>query len=198
MKKSWLRRMFGLALLLAAMGSVSRAEAGLVTFDDAQGNSLLYNTFYVGGSFSDQGLTFTHLAGNGFMIVWDGTSPNSNGTNNNIFGFSDTERITLTGGGAFNLLSIDMAISWYDSNPTETIFINGNPYTLTQNLTTLNVNLMNVTSVDITGFGSGYWTADNFNFQVAVPVPGSLTMAGIGAVCLLGYSRLRRRSASVA
>jgi len=39
------------------------------------------------------------------MGVWDFSSPNSNGTNNNIFaGFNtvDYETITKTGGGSFN------------------------------------------------------------------------------------------------
>jgi len=201
MRKSLVCRIAGLTMLIALVGSVSRAEAGLVTFDDATGNSLLYTQHFVGNSFSVQGLTFTNFAGSGLMYVWDGGSPNSNGTNNNIFGFTtgDTQRITLTGGGTFNLYSLDMALSWYTAQPVDTIFINGNPYFLTQGLTTLNVNLLGVTSVDITGIAidPAYWTADNFVFT-PVPVPGSLTLAGIGAVCLLGYSRLRRRVVTVA
>jgi len=192
-------------LLFSSLGQVTAVQAGggVVTFDDSVGNSLLYQDFSPGTSFVDQGLQFTNNGS--FMYVWDGTSPNSNGTNNNIFaGFAtgDYEAITLAGGGAFNLISLQMAISFYDSNPTETITVNGTPLTITQTLTTYDLNLTNVTQVDISGVPSntGYWLADNITYSSAVvPEPASATMliVGFGAVGMASYGWKRRKSAAV-
>jgi hypothetical protein len=171
------------------------ARAGVVTFDDSVGNSLLGQGMGAGQSFSDQGLTFS-VIGSGVGYVWDHTAPNSNGTNNNIFGFgpTDTESITKTGGGAFNLNSIDLAISFYDSNPTELITINGTPLLITQTLTTYMLNLNGVSQVNISGVasGTGYWLADNVTFNVAVtPLPSTWTLLiagflGLGFVAYRG------------
>jgi len=165
------------------------AEAGTVTFDDSVGNSLLFQANTPGTSFSDQGLTFTN---NGtYMYIWDSSSPNSNGTNNNIFaGFAsgDYESITKTGGDTFNLNSLQLAISWYDSNPTEVITINGSPLTITQTLTTYVLNLVGVSQVNISGVASsgGYWTADNitYNASSATPLPSTWLMLAGGLVGL--------------
>ncbi len=150
----------------AALLSAFPAFATTVTFDDAAGNSIVDQAQSV---FSDQGLTFTNSGT--YMYVWDGGSPNGNGTNANIFaGFStgDFESITRTGGGAFDLVSLDLAISWYDANPTEIITVNGAPLTITQTLTTYTLNLLGVTQVDISGVPSngGYWLADNVTTSV--------------------------------
>ena len=192
--------MAAVIMLLGGIGQVSKANADVVTFDDATGNSLLFTTFSNGGSFSDGGLTFTNQGAN-YMYVWDGSSPNSNGTNNNIFtGFTagDYEAITKTGGGAFDLNSIDLAISWYDSNPSEVITVNGAPLTITQTLTTYNLNLTNVTEVDISGLPSqaGYWTADNIVFNAsAVPEPATITLLGIAVAGMAAPAWKRWRKA---
>jgi hypothetical protein len=160
---------------------------------------LLYQSNSYGSSFVDQGLQFTNFGSE--MYVWDATSPNSNGTNNNIFaGFvpTDYEAITLAGGGVFSLTSLDMAISWYDSNPAEIITINGTPITITQTLTTYVLNLTNVTEVDISGVpsGAGYWLADNLTYSAAVPEPASATMLlGSCAVGMAAFGWKRRKSA---
>jgi hypothetical protein len=157
------------AAILAGSGAYFPARADIVTFDDSVGQSLVYTYYASGESFSDQGLTFTSHGTE--MYLWGPEAANTNGTNNNLFaGFAtgDFETITKTGGGAFNLISLDLAISDYDSNPTETITINGSPLTITQTLTTYTLDLYGVTSVDISGVPSntGYWTADNIVFTV--------------------------------
>jgi hypothetical protein len=162
------------------------AEAAIVNFDDSVGNSLLFQPFYPGGSFTDQGLTFS-VVGSGLEYVFSGVSPNSNGTNNLIFGFGpgDTESITKAGGGAFTLNSIQLAISWFDPNSTDTITINGTPLTITTTLTTYNLNLAGVTSVSISGVasGTGYWTADNIVYN-GVPELSTWAMMLAGFACL--------------
>lgn len=146
------------------------------------------------------GLTFAHDNGI-FMAVWDGTSPNSNGTNNLIFSpfslGSGNMTITKTGGGVFDLLSFDMVISWYNSNPNEVVFVNGSPLNLTQTLTNFAVNLIGVSSVTISNIGvnGSYWSADNFNVNVGVsdvPVPAALPLLAAG-LAGLGYAGRRRR-----
>ena len=67
-----------------------------------------------------QGLTCTQNIG-AFMYVWDGSSPNGNGTPALIFaGFGSGGSVTITNamGGSFNLLSAAMTISTFDSCAT--------------------------------------------------------------------------------
>jgi hypothetical protein len=150
---------------------------------------------------SDGGLTFT---GDFCLGVWLG-NPNGNGTPSLIEGANGTTVITKTGGGAFDLNSFMMTISWYDANPTETLGVtvhfNGGgtaaqTITLIQGLQTYNFNFDNVLSVDVGPWsGSGYWLMDNVNFDPtpSVPEPASWILLGT----LLGIAALmfRRKSA---
>ena len=130
-----------------------------------------------------------------YMYVWDGSSPNGNGTPALIFtgfGSGSTMTMSLTGGGTFTLNSVDMTISWYDVNPSEVILVNGNPITLVQGLQTYNLNLSGVTSVTFTELpsGTGYWLMDNVVYN-SVPEPGTLALLGSGM--LAGIGILRRK-----
>lgn len=183
---------FNKTCLALALGlALSTAQAAIVTFD-GQATNAGYAPFAV----SSGGLDFA-VGGDLYGGIWNGSSPNSNGTDNFIYSSSPTAgalTITKTGGGLFSLNSIDMAISWYDANPTENIFVNGNLLQLTQSLTTYNLNLANVSAVTITGFGSGlYWTADNIVYDSnRVPEPGTLALLGLGLAGLASSVRRKR------
>jgi len=129
-----------------------------------------------------------------YQYVWDGSSPNGNGTPALIydnFGGGQVVTMSLTGGGALTLNSVDMTISWYDGNPSEVILVNGNPITLIQGLQTYNLNLTG-TSVTFSELPShtGYWLMDNVVYNGGTtPEPGTLALLGSGMLAGLGVLR---------
>ena len=181
-----------IAVLMAAPG----ARAAVLSFDDLSAPTAPLTSFDYGG------LTFSTMAGCGTvegagaacMFVWDGSSPNSNGTNNLIFGDvgqGQTVTITHTGGGLFDLVGLEMSQSWFTSLPSATVTINGTTYSLGQGITTLTTNLFGVTSVTLSGLGTGgngYWLADNIDLGGPAPVPLPaglpLMLAGLGVLGL--------------
>ncbi len=177
----------------AAMGLLAApaAHAAVLTFDHVIAPTSQFT------SFSYNGFDFTTLPGP-FAYIWNAGSPNSNNTNNLIYGYAgaNTLNITKTGGGLFDFNSIAMAISWYDSNAAENIFVNGTLLTLSQTLTTYNLNLLGVSNVAITGFNSGYWLADNItvNSVSSVPLPAALPLllTALGGATALSRRRKRR------
>lgn len=185
-------------LLTAAAGALVAAvpaNAAVVDFEGYGAVDLAFNP----GTISYQGLDFT--GNTGFAYVWDGGSPNSNGSNNLILGFSPSDSIviTKTGGGLFNLSSLDLAISWYSGSSNANVLVNGNPLGITNSLTNYSLGLNNVSSVTITGLDTsdGYWTADNIVYSAAaVPEPSTWAMMLVG-FGMVGFGLRSRRKQSV-
>jgi hypothetical protein len=189
---------------LLSLPLASQAGAYVVDFNDVYTS---FGSYYVSsGSLSDQGLTFSLKQGNPMALyVWDGSNPNSNGTNNLIFGgatvvngvnYAAVMAVTRTGGGAFDLDSVQMSISFNDDHTSETIYANGSPITLGQGIQTYNIALKGVTEVDFTSIvqysgTTPYWLMDNVTYQVsAVPLPAALLLFGPG---LAGLAAITRR-----
>lgn len=185
-------------LVSLAMAVCPAAKAATVTFDDAFGNSNVFHSWQIGESFSDGGLTFTNDSG--IMYIWSGSSPGGNGTNSNLFGNmvqTGYETITRTGGGNFDLYSIDLSISFYATGPLNEVTINGVPLPITSVSTTYILNLVGVSEVKISSVAThdGYWSADNLVWSAATastPVPAALPLFATGLVGLGWLGRRRR------
>ena len=178
--------------ILAAMAAFATLAAGaasaaILTFDDLTGGVSFSN----GSELDYNGFTFSGSARN---YVWYANSPNSNGTTNLIGGYSSTLTIARSDGGLFNFTGADLAISWYNANPAQSIIINGVSIGLTQTLTSLDFSFFGVDSISIVGFRNGYWTGDNFRLS-AVPVPASLPLLAAGLVGLRIVARRKRKAA---
>lgn len=181
-----------LALLLALAAPVAQAAVVDFNLDLAPGQGL--------GTYSSGGLTFTEGSFLG-LGIWDGSSPNSNGTNNLIYsdGFGGGDvTITRTGGGTFDLFSIDLVVSWYAAFANDSVLFNNVAQGIDSTLTTYVLNLTGITSFTISGLiadtGAGYWSADNVVYDTAaVPVPAALPLLLL-ALGGLGVAARRRRT----
>ena len=190
-----------LALLLAL--AAPAAQAAVVDFDAYPAPNDFVQSFDFGGlNFAYSGVARTY---DGDMAVWTSASPNSNGTNNLIFSDNSTANtvtISRTGGGLFDLQSIDFAISWYSTTSANSLFVNGTEIFINTALATYALNLNNVAAVTLTGLTNdssnvsylgGFWLADNIVYDAVVPVPAGLPLMLL-ALGGLGVAARRRRS----
>jgi len=194
------------AIVLASFIFSVGALAGTVTFD----NFTPLN--YVWCSVSSEGLTFSSdCNGTGIMYVWD-VPKGGNGTPALILGYGHTNfmAITDTGGQDFNLTDFQMALSFYDPLPSDTvtltaIFENQAPLTevltLTPNLQTFTFDFKNVRILYLSGVSydhPAYWVLDNIDFSevpgsgppTPTPEPTSIILLATGALGLA--TRFRR------
>jgi len=150
-------------------------------------------------SLSTGGLTFTN-SGTGCLAVWTG-SPNTPGIGDLIFGFGGTVAITQTDNSAFDLNSLDMTISWYDSLASDTASLTADfqgggssttTLTLGQGLALYNLGLSDVTEVDLSGLASdtGYWAIDQIDYTSVVPEPSATPLViGLAVAMFVAFRR---------
>ncbi|MGZ0019079.1 PEP-CTERM sorting domain-containing protein [Nitrosomonas sp. wSCUT-2] len=201
--------------ITAALTSISAKADTVITFDDPASNAevgLLFDSAIPGRGFSHSvdGFTFTNHGG--FMVIEDSSIPNSNGTNSLTFSpfgppvvegsIGPHVEITRTGGGVFDLISIDMTIStcgWNGCDATEKIFINGSPIVITQGMQTFTLGLTGVSIVKIFGTviaDSTYWALDNVVVATPVPEPETYIMLLIGLSLMSFTMRLQRKNST--
>jgi hypothetical protein len=180
---------------LLVIGASSVASAAVVDFNTFSPIGTCIPTISTGG------LDFS--AGSSFCQgVWN-SNPNGNGTPALVLGFTGQTSISQTGGGAFDLNSFMMAISWYETAVTSTVGVTAHfqgggtsvqTLTLLPTLQTYNLNLLNVSQVDVTvmSTGGGYWVMDNVNFNAnasSVPEPASFGLVAAGMMAAAFYRK---------
>lgn len=202
--------------ITAALTSISAKADTVITFDDPASNAevgLVFDSAIPGRGFSHSVDGFTFTSRGGFMVIQDSSIPNSNGTNSltfNPFGppvvidgvlYGPHVEITRTGGGIFDLISIDMTIStcgWNGCDATETILINGSPIVITQGMQTFTLGLAGVSVVNIYGTviaDNTWWALDNV-VVAAVPEPETYIMLLIGLGMMAFTLSLQRKNST--
>ena len=183
--------------VVGLIGASSVASGAVVDFDTFSPTDTCLSTVSSGGlDFANSGSTC--------LGVWLG-NPNGNGTPSLILGFTGVADITKTGGGAFDLNSFVMDISWYETAVTSTVDVTSHfqgggtstqTLTLTPSLQTFNLNLLDVVQVDVTALstGGGYWLMDDVNYNASassVPEPASIGLVAAGMIAAAFYRRRR-------
>lgn len=207
--KNLIHKFMAVIGITATLISAPSQADTVITFDDPASNAevgLLFDSSFPGRGFSHStgGLTFTSRGG--FMIIRDGSIPNSNGTNSLNFTpwtpHSPRVEITRTDGGVFDLISIDMTISSCGLHSCDaavaakTIFVNGSPIVITQGMQTYTLGLTDVSVVAIYGVTDAddtWWALDDVVAAVPVPEPRTYIMLLIG-LGLIGFTMRRKKS----
>jgi hypothetical protein len=168
------------------------ASASVVTFDGLSSGCAPAST---------GGLDFSGPYCSG---TWNG-NPNGNGTTGFIFndlGGSGSVLITRTGGGAFDLNSFEMGISWYSAATSTTVLLTANfdgggsasqTLSLVNSLQLYSLNLSNLSSVQISEMAAndGYWLLDNVVYD-EIPEPSTFVL-GASALALFALGIRRRQ-----
>lgn len=193
--------------ITTALTSISVKADTIFTFDDPVSNAevgLVFDSAFPGRGFYHSIGDFTFTSRGGFMVIQDGSIPNSNGTNSLTFNpwlpykgsHSPRIEITRTDGGVFDLISIDMTLYMceFGCDEYETIYVNETPIVITEGMQTFTLGLTGVSVVAIYGtiFDDDTWWALD-NVVVAVPEPEIYLMLLIGLGLMTFTIRLQRK-----
>ncbi len=141
------------------------------------------------------------------MAVWDGNAWNSGGNPGLIYAYGPPMTVTLTAGGPFNLDSLDATLSFYNSDPSDTMSLVGylqGGGTVSQDLTLVQglqnydlVGFSDVTSVSI-GDVPNYWLISSVTYSTSSTIPEGgasllyLLLAGVSCGTAVFVTRGRR------
>jgi hypothetical protein len=217
------RRAFtAIAVALASLAFAQAAQAGVVNFEDRVfSDPDSYQT--QPNAFTEQGLNFGGLQ---FYFIPknnpDVTFPTSYDST-----FMETAVepvvVSLAGGGAFDMLSLDLGLGDYNQSSSDTVAVTGTKANCATDCTVSTV--LTVTNVfqtfSLTGFSdlasisfgaqqfsnpdalfpphadSGYLAFDNISFSAAVPEPASWGLMILGFGAIGGLLRGRRLAAAL-
>jgi hypothetical protein len=189
-------------MAVVAFAAAASAGAENVNFSGYSPTNTLETTVSV------DGFNFNQEVGL-YMGVWL-DSPNDTAGSPLIFaGYGTGGYVEVDEGGTpFTLDDLDMTISWYDTNTTDTVNLVGNIFgggtdsttlTLGQGLQVYDLNWADLSSFTISGVASnsGYWALDNMdvNASTVTPEPGTWLLMGSGLLGLALFA-LRSRSAT--
>lgn len=197
-----MKQILGLMAAAVILASGATASATNVNFSSFSPTGTPLPTISV------DGFNFNDTSDIGYMGVFPG-SPNDSGAPL-IFNPLGAGLVEVDEGGTpFTLNNLDMTLSWYDANPTDTVIVVGNVQgggidstvlTLGQGLQEYDLNWTNLTAFGISGVVGGvnsYWALDNLdvNGGVVTPEPGTWLLMGSGLLGLALIAIRRRWSA---
>lgn len=187
-----------LSCMMAVLAFSGNAVAALVTFEDVAGTNCVQSQVNSGGLSFNTGFfqCLRNTASNGGGAADNGTKFLSNGA-------SDLT-VTATDGNVFDLMGLDLGISFFNANLTDNItftaFMHGGAsnvqvLSIGRNFASYSFNLTGLDSFHIsTTANHGYVAVDNINYAQAgtsVPEPTSIALIGLA---LFGLVAVRRRS----
>jgi hypothetical protein len=216
-KRMSITRIVLTALVAAVVGPAAAYADTDISFSSLSQPGSTYAS--VGSTYTQQGFTFT----SGSLYVWEASSPSLPGlstTDTSLFEFfaAGTTSMAATGNAPFTLKSIDLAPLIAGGSSTFTVTFTGtfaDSSTVSQTFTVSDNDTLqtfdfsgftNIVKLSFTqGTNSGFFGAQDTAYQFdnvdiasaasGVPEPGSLSLIGIGATGLIGFSRKRRRMA---
>ena len=203
------RVLCGTAVALAAAllcAGAALADAPVVTFEDQVFDAANFpNTFNAAANaFDEQGLHFEGLE----FFFWPGANPAGAPFAHSTFMETAGEPVTIsrTGGGTFDLNSLELALTFFNLSPVDSVTLTGVGACAPACTTTLTVNDQGFTRYDLTGFTglsalhvslptfvdaggveteTGYLAFDNLNGPIPEPAEWLLMIGGLAASALM-------------
>ncbi|MBL8821809.1 MAG: PEP-CTERM sorting domain-containing protein [Planctomycetia bacterium] len=195
-----------LSLCVLALGLTAARADIIIDFQSLEVNDSGYHS--QGFTYSEDGFTLDNLS-SPFPFATFGTGefryPGSTAMfNDTVLGIT---RLTKTGGGAFDLLSIDLCQLNFTSGTVDVTFVGefDGGGTISQTVTIAVQGTFALQTFNLVGFTNlvnvqweqtpNFHQFDNIRIGdgVAVPVPSSIVLMGIGSLGMIGYSLRRKK-----